>query len=387
MTETIDGRAVVVAEHVSPPTLFGTTDPAAIIKGASERATALARVIHEKHLATNIQGREHVRVEGWTLLGTLLGVFPVTVWTKPTEHGWEARVEARTLSGAVVGAAEAECGHDEPIWRNRASHMLRSMAQTRATSKALRMPLGFVMTLAGYDPTPAEEMIEGESRELPLKSSGRDIDDLVGKNQSQNVVPNTGRIERAPIHSVAIDPSISSSHLDANGGGSTGSVSSQVARTGRGHSPENMEALPHQVDTDAQLRESPNSTDRDAELLRNTGDSVLDLENGLPATGSAIAPTGLPGDEHLPAVGTRASSQHTPIVHPSTTRKPVATGPSDPAGDGQRQYIERLLSDVGMDFEALQAEVEGLPAWADLKVGDVPAAVNKLLELKKGVPA
>ena len=32
------------------------------------------------------------------------------------------------------------------------------MAQTRATSKALRQPLGFVITLAGFDPTPAEEM-------------------------------------------------------------------------------------------------------------------------------------------------------------------------------------------------------------------------------------
>jgi hypothetical protein len=32
------------------------------------------------------------------------------------------------------------------------------MAQTRATSKALRQPLGFVMTLAGYSATPAEEM-------------------------------------------------------------------------------------------------------------------------------------------------------------------------------------------------------------------------------------
>ena len=32
------------------------------------------------------------------------------------------------------------------------------MAQTRATSKALRLPLGFVMTLAGLEATPAEEM-------------------------------------------------------------------------------------------------------------------------------------------------------------------------------------------------------------------------------------
>jgi hypothetical protein len=32
------------------------------------------------------------------------------------------------------------------------------MAQTRAVSKALRLPLGFVMQLAGFNPTPADEM-------------------------------------------------------------------------------------------------------------------------------------------------------------------------------------------------------------------------------------
>ena len=31
------------------------------------------------------------------------------------------------------------------------------MAQTRSTSKALRLPLGFVVALAGYEATPAEE--------------------------------------------------------------------------------------------------------------------------------------------------------------------------------------------------------------------------------------
>jgi hypothetical protein len=37
------------------------------------------------------------------------------------------------------------------------------MAQTRAVSKALRGPLGFVVTLAGYEATPAEEMPPSDS--------------------------------------------------------------------------------------------------------------------------------------------------------------------------------------------------------------------------------
>jgi hypothetical protein len=88
----------------------------------------------------------------------MLGVFPVCVWTRQMEDGWEARVEARTRAGEIVGAAEAECLRSEKTWANRDDYALRSMAQTRATSKALRQPLGFVMQLAGFNPTPAEEM-------------------------------------------------------------------------------------------------------------------------------------------------------------------------------------------------------------------------------------
>jgi hypothetical protein len=97
-------------------------------------------------------------VEGWTLLGTMLGVFPVCEWTRKLDDGWEARVVAKTLAGQTVGAAEAECLRSERSWSSRDDYALRSMAQTRATSKALRQPLGFVVTLAGFEATPAEEM-------------------------------------------------------------------------------------------------------------------------------------------------------------------------------------------------------------------------------------
>jgi hypothetical protein len=96
----------------------------------------------------------------------MLGVFPVVEWTRPVADGWEARVEARTLAGQVVGAAEAECLRTEKQWKSRDDYALRSMAQTRAVSKALRGPLGFVVTLAGFEATPAEEM-NGESLTAP----------------------------------------------------------------------------------------------------------------------------------------------------------------------------------------------------------------------------
>ena len=47
---------------------------------------------------------------------------------------------------------------NESRWAKAEDYAVRSMAATRATSKALRQPLGFVMTMAGFDTTPAEEM-------------------------------------------------------------------------------------------------------------------------------------------------------------------------------------------------------------------------------------
>ena len=150
-----NGRNVAPAQ---PTTLFRTDQPDEIVARATDVANVLGKVVKRKKLTVSIQGRDHVKVEGWCLLGTMLGVFPICVWTRKTDDGWEARVEARTLAGQVVGAAEASCTRGERTWANRDDYALRSMAQTRATSKALRQPLGFVMTLAGFDATPAEEM-------------------------------------------------------------------------------------------------------------------------------------------------------------------------------------------------------------------------------------
>jgi hypothetical protein len=129
-----------------------------VVGQAARVATELERIVEQKKLFKLISGRKHILVEGWTLLGTMLRVYPYLVWSRPIEGGFEARVEARTLYGTVVGAAESQCTRSENLWRNRDDHALRSMAQTRATSKALKMPLGFVFSMAGYDTTPAEEM-------------------------------------------------------------------------------------------------------------------------------------------------------------------------------------------------------------------------------------
>lgn len=162
-------EAELVPYEAQPPAnLFGVSEPELVIERAQKVATSLKRVLDKQGLTTRISGRDHVLVSGWTLLGSMLGVFPVCVWTHKLEDGWEARVEARTRDGATVGAAEASCNRSENLWRNRDDYALRSMAQTRATAKALRQPLGFVVALAGYDDTPADEL----PREDGAPSSG-----------------------------------------------------------------------------------------------------------------------------------------------------------------------------------------------------------------------
>jgi hypothetical protein len=164
MPEEIEVTAVAVREPQAAALFAGK--PEDVIKSATLAATALKDVVRRQGLISNISGKEYPRCEAWTLLGSMVGVFPVLCWTKAVVDGWEARVEARTISGAVVGAAEAQCLHSEKNWNNREDFAVRSMAQTRATAKALRMPLGFVMTLAGYEATPAEEMSFDRSGEV-----------------------------------------------------------------------------------------------------------------------------------------------------------------------------------------------------------------------------
>lgn len=150
-------NALTIHEEAMPSLLMGASAYQRA-QQAEMIAQSLKPLIEKNHLYVNISGKKHVLVEGWTTLGALVGIFPSTDWVSETETGYEARVEARTLDGALVGAAIAECSRDERRWADAPIYALKSMAQTRATSKALRMPLGFIMTLSGYESTPAEEM-------------------------------------------------------------------------------------------------------------------------------------------------------------------------------------------------------------------------------------
>lgn len=155
------GTDLVVREPTPPAAgLFNTDNPKLVIKKATEAADVLKDVVSKKGLIKNISGREYILVEGWTALGAMVGVSAKTEYTRQVDDGWEAAVVVVNAHGMEIGRAEAQCLRAERNWKNRDDFAIRSMAQTRAMGKALRMPLGFIAVLAGYEATPAEEMPE-----------------------------------------------------------------------------------------------------------------------------------------------------------------------------------------------------------------------------------
>ena len=166
-------KAIVVT--AGQPLALIEGSPKEVVARATEMANELRQVINKQHLYADIRGKQYVTVEGWTTLGAMVGVFPLVTWCRRVGDdlveplGWEARVEVRTLSGQTVGAAEAQCMRSEGQWRSRDDFALRSMAQTRATSKAMRLPLAWIMSLAGFEATPAEEMPRDDQVKPPAQ--------------------------------------------------------------------------------------------------------------------------------------------------------------------------------------------------------------------------
>lgn len=132
-----------------------------LVERASEIATVLSKIIEQKKLFDNVQGKKHVRVEGWTTLLAMMGIVPVEKSSVRMPDGaYESYVDLlRTRDGQIVGGASSFCGMDE-IWGERKEYARKSMATTRATGKAARLGYSWIMVLAGYQPTPLEEMPE-----------------------------------------------------------------------------------------------------------------------------------------------------------------------------------------------------------------------------------
>ena len=190
-----------------------TESPKLILARAIEAAKALQDVINKKKDPVKMGGEIYLEIEDWSTLGNFYNLAPRITSSTFVQYGNVQGFEAKAdtvdkKTGAVITSAEAMCLNDEDKWSTRTKYewvyckksggtsledpgkeeiiwvdnpfkpgskcpkkekvkvgevpvplfQLRSMAQTRAAAKALRLALGWVVVLAGYKPTPSEEL-------------------------------------------------------------------------------------------------------------------------------------------------------------------------------------------------------------------------------------
>ena len=142
---------------------------------ATNVANTLAPLVREQGLTVKGLNKgnkeaEYVTVEGWEVLGTFLGIVPVTTIIEELKNdkdrvvGYKARATLyqnpiiendEIVGGTVIARAEATAdrsGFQKDLFA------IASMAQTRALGKAHRMGLSWIMKMAGFEGTPAQEM-------------------------------------------------------------------------------------------------------------------------------------------------------------------------------------------------------------------------------------
>jgi hypothetical protein len=205
-------EALAVVEKQDMHALAVPRPPDVVLKEAQKAAKALSKVIEGKPKKVVFNGKTYLQFEDWQTLGRFYGVTAVSRSTKYVEYGegdskvmgFEAQADALLVSSnQVISSAEAMCLNDEPNWSRKPLFQLKSMAQTRACAKALRNVLAWVVVLAGYAPTPAEEMeadngvtgvVKAPRRKSQIASNG-DLISVGQQNYLINLANQHGRME------------------------------------------------------------------------------------------------------------------------------------------------------------------------------------------------
>lgn len=146
MTET----ALVVAD----------TQPREVMQRNQGVANACREIV--MRCSVRLQGRQYIQAEGWQALANLSGYSPRIELVEELDGGDVRAICSlvRLADGEVIAKAEGYVGTDERTWANRPRYARRAMAQTRATSRACRSALAFLVPLidASLSTTPAEEV-------------------------------------------------------------------------------------------------------------------------------------------------------------------------------------------------------------------------------------
>lgn len=162
-----------VAIYATGEDIVVSRPPDIVLAEAQRAAKALSDVVSKKKKPIIMQGEQYLEFEDWQTVGKFYGITAKVISTEYIEYGdakgFQARAAAiRTTDGMEISAAEAMCLNDEANWKGKPLFQLRSMAQTRACAKALRNVLAWVVVLAGYRPTPAEEIQDMAQTRPPI---------------------------------------------------------------------------------------------------------------------------------------------------------------------------------------------------------------------------
>jgi hypothetical protein len=212
VSENAEGRTVLALATME-------SAPDVVLAEAQKAAQALQKVIASKTKKVVMNGEQYLEFEDWQTVGRFYGVtakedgdpeavdFGLDDDGKPV-RGFKASAVAIDRHGHVLSRATAYCLSDEEKWSSRAKYaygyltrsggfsvedpgkdeiiwepnpdkpgknrpkkerrhigeervplfQMASMAQTRAAAKVLRNVLSWVVVMAGYRPTPAEEL-------------------------------------------------------------------------------------------------------------------------------------------------------------------------------------------------------------------------------------
>lgn len=136
------------------------------ITRARQVAQDLAQIVRECKLSLRIGQTEYVRYEGWQIMCALLNVgLPTIVEVERIQLEGDAYAYRAVAEFELMGRvyrAESRCDSTERNWQGKPEYAVMAMAQTRASGRVMRMCLGWIMPLAGYSGTPAEEAIDAD---------------------------------------------------------------------------------------------------------------------------------------------------------------------------------------------------------------------------------
>lgn len=157
-----DGKEVIVQDQEI------ILSPAEVVENATAQARLLMNIVNQTKCYQEISGKKYLQVEAWETIGafnrTHAETKEITPIIKEDEViGYAAHVQL-WKDGIIVGGAIMPCYFTENCCKGKtgeAKHKAcMSAAQTFATSKAYRMNFSYVAILAGFQPTPAEEITE-----------------------------------------------------------------------------------------------------------------------------------------------------------------------------------------------------------------------------------